>query len=228
MYCEICKSDIENDAKTAVCTNCGSVFHFNHLQNWLKKKHQCPNCRHEFNQRFISYFLANPDFHQNIPFENQTVEYIEKQQQQNINNFDGMVDKQDLKDRVENYKCIVCDKPASTVSRFADYTYCSFDHLIQTHPVIIIIIGLPMVFGLGLLSILQFSFEPLIKILIPILSGIFLVTYYFKIRSQGNHVRYIINLEKDQIFPGDIAVSTLGFMAFILYIYVRYYDWIFQ
>ncbi len=48
LRCSICRLSIAFGENTATCPECGSVFHQDHLSEWLKIKATCPICNHAF------------------------------------------------------------------------------------------------------------------------------------------------------------------------------------
>lgn len=48
LRCSICRLSIAFGENTATCPECGSVFHQDHLSEWLKIKASCPICNHAF------------------------------------------------------------------------------------------------------------------------------------------------------------------------------------
>jgi hypothetical protein len=46
--CKICKITLEPNQDIVICPKCNSIFHKEHLQNWLKVKFHCPICQYDF------------------------------------------------------------------------------------------------------------------------------------------------------------------------------------
>jgi Zn finger protein HypA/HybF involved in hydrogenase expression len=50
--CKICKINLEPNQDIVNCPKCNSLFHIEHLQNWLKVKFHCPICQYDFKELY--------------------------------------------------------------------------------------------------------------------------------------------------------------------------------
>ncbi|NHK30233.1 MAG: E3 ubiquitin protein ligase [Asgard group archaeon] len=50
--CKICKINLEPNQDIVNCPKCDSIFHLEHLQNWLKVKFHCPICQYDFKELY--------------------------------------------------------------------------------------------------------------------------------------------------------------------------------
>ncbi|NHJ84047.1 MAG: hypothetical protein FK734_01210 [Asgard group archaeon] len=46
--CSLCEKPIHKGQAIAICPKCNTIYHFEHLINWLQKNETCPNCGYDF------------------------------------------------------------------------------------------------------------------------------------------------------------------------------------
>ena len=56
--CAICKLQFGDDQKILFCPNCESLFHEEHLLNWLSLNSECPVCARDFSKEIEKYSLT--------------------------------------------------------------------------------------------------------------------------------------------------------------------------
>ena len=63
--CCMCLTELENNEYIHTCKNCNNISHFNCMNEWLKRKVECPICRKSFAEQVI----LKDDFHKFIETE---------------------------------------------------------------------------------------------------------------------------------------------------------------